>query len=146
MGIESEPNMELQHFLEHLDELGPDLERWPAAIRQDARKLLEQSPAAADALADAKTLANLLAALPPVRAPAHLAGRIAGAVADPPQRLLDWLGASLWRPAVAAGLPLAFGFLVGVLLPPSQTDDSEMMLDIGLMAFAESYEELPDGE
>ncbi len=140
-----EPNMDLNTFNELLDLHGPTLEAWPAECRQDAQALLQSSAEAADALADAQTLTNLLTAMAEAPAPAHLAGRIvavAGDMQDPWQQLLDWLGARLWRPVLAAGLPLAFGFAVGMVQLPSSEADASLAADVGLMAFSSTYAEL----
>lgn len=144
-----EPNMDLTTFNDLLDQHGPMLERWPEAIRSDARAFVRTSAEAADALADAQTLANLLAAMQSAPAPSHLAGRIvatAAATDDPWQRLIDWLGARLWRPVLAAGLPLAFGFALGMVqLPPAEAD-AYLAADVGLMAFSPVYFEMGDSE
>ena len=145
-----ETNMDITRFNELLDQHGAALERWPDDLRQDAEMLLEASPDAADALSDAQTLANLLSAMADAPAPGYLAGRILANAAvpdDPWQRLLDWLGARLWRPVLAAGLPLAFGFVVGVVqLAPSEAD-AYLAADVGLMPFSSTWaEELGDEE
>lgn len=141
--------MDLTTFNELLDQHGPALEHWPAAIRSDASALVRTSGEAADALADAQTLANLLAAMETVPAPAHLAGRIIATAADmedPWQRVVDWLTAKFWRPVLAAGLPLAFGFAVGMVPLPSAEEDAYLAADVGLMAFSSTYAELADEE
>jgi len=144
-------NMDLSTFNDLLDRHGPALDTWPEALRRDAEVLLSTSSEAADALADAQTLANLLAAMPDAPAPSHLAGRIlskatAADTEDPWQRLLDWLGGRLWRPVLAAGLPLAFGFAVGMVQLPSAEEDAYLAADVGLMAFSPTYAELADEE
>ena len=145
-----EPIMDLSTFNDLLDRHGPALDTWPESFRRDAEALLQTSPEAADALADAQTLANLLAAMPEAPAPPYLAGRIlsrknTAAAADPEdpwQRLLDWLGGRLWRPVLAAGLPVAFGFAVGMAPLPTVEEDAYLAAEVGLMAFSSTYAEL----
>ncbi len=140
-------NMDLEQFNELLDQHGPTIDTWPAALREDAQALLAASPEAADALADAQTLANLLTAMPAAPAPGHLAAKIVASAADvddPWQRLLDWLGARLWRPVLAAGLPLAVGFAVGMTQIAPNEEDAYLAADLGLMAFSAQYLELSD--
>jgi hypothetical protein len=140
-----EPNMDLTKFNKLLDEHGPAPDSWPAEFRSDAEALLRTSDDAADALADAQTLANLLAAMPLAPAPSHLAGRIVANTADmtdPWQRLIDWLSDRLWRPVLAAGIPLAFGFALGMVQLSSPEEDAYLAADLGLMAFSSSYAEL----
>jgi hypothetical protein len=142
-------NMDLSTFNDHLDRLGPVLDTWPEALRWEAEGLLQTSAEAADRLADAQTLANLLAAMPDSPAPAYLADRIISAAAgqeDPWLRLLDWLGGRFWRPVLAAGMPLAIGFAVGVAQLPSTEADAYLAADVGLMAFSSTYAELADEE
>ena len=146
-----EANMDLTTFNNLLDQHGPDFSTWPAEFRADAEALLQSSAEAADALADAQTLANLLAAMPKARAPSHLAGKISSLAAgltedDPWQRLVNWLGGRIWRPVLAVGLPLAFGFAVGMAQLPisgaSTEEDALLAADVGLMAFSATYAEL----
>ena len=145
-----EANMDLTTFNKLLDQHGHRLDAWPADCRADAKTLLQSSPAAADALADAQTLANLLAAMPDASAPSYLAAKIVASAEnqeDPWQRFLSWLGGRIWRPVLAAGLPLAFGFAVGMVqlpidVPASGEEDAYLAADVGLMAFSATYAEL----
>ena len=137
-------NMDLTKFNELLDQHGPVLDDWPAGLQRQAQSLLAASADATDALTDAETLSNLLGAMPPVAAPDHLAGRIVARAAgpqDPWQSLIDWLGAGVWRGVLAAALPLALGFAVGLAQPSSTQEDAYLAADVGLMAFSSSYEE-----
>lgn len=142
--------MDLTTFNDHLDQLGPDLDNWPADLRAQGKQLLAASPEAADALADAHTIKNLLKAMEEVPAPGYLAGRISANVEtdDPWQRLLDWFAGAIWRPVLAAGLPLAFGFVMGaigatgMLQAPLATDDADLAAELGLLAFSASFEEV----
>ncbi len=144
-----EGNMDLSTFTNLLDEHGPVLERWPEALRSDAEALLSTSSEAVDALADAQTLANLLAAMSEAPAPSYLAGRIVASaveMTDPWLKLLNWLQGRLWRPVLAAGLPLAFGFALGMVQLPTTEEDAYLAADVGLMAFSSTYAELADEE
>jgi hypothetical protein len=139
--------MDLNKLNNLLDQHGPIFDAWPAELRRDAETLLETSAEARDALADAQTLANLLNAMPDAPAQSYLAGRIvarAGEMEDPWQRLIEWLSARLWRPVLAAGLPLAFGFAVGMVQLPPAEEDAYLAADLGLMAFSSAYGELND--
>ncbi len=137
--------MNLKTFNDHLDHLGPELDVWPAGLRDQAERLLAASPEAADALADALTLQNLLQAMQEVPAPGYLASRISANAEenDPWQRLLGWLAGAIWRPVLAAGLPFAFGFAIGMVQAPQTTDDAHLAAELGLLAFSSSFEELP---
>ena len=139
--------MDLNKFNNLLDQHGPIFEAWPAELRRDAESLLETSADARDALADAQTLANLLNAMPEAPAPSYLAGSIVARAAemeDPWQRLIEWLSGRVWRPVLAAGLPLAFGFAVGMAQLPATEEDAYLAADVGLMAFSPAYGELGD--
>jgi hypothetical protein len=138
--------MDLTTFNDHLDRLGAALETWPHALRLEAEALLRTSAEAEEALADARALANLLAALPDVPAPPDLAGQISSTVEDPWQRILAWFSAALWRPVLATGLPLALGFVIGLVQVPAPEEDAYLAADVGLMAFSVSYSEFTDGE
>lgn len=135
--------MNLNTFNDHLDRLGPAIDAWPADLRAQAQTLLAASPEAADALADARTLENLLQAMQEIRAPGHLAARISAnaAAEDPWQRLMGWLAAAIWRPVLAAGLPLAFGFAIGMVQSPAATEDEYLAAELSLLAFTSSFEE-----
>ena len=137
-------NMDLTKFNELLDRHGPLFDAWPADLQGEAQSLLEASPEAADALADAQTLNAMLSATSLPAAPVHLAGRIVARAADPEdtwQSLIDWLGARVWRGVLAAALPLAVGFAVGMAAPRTAEEDAYLAADVGLIAFSSSYEE-----
>ena len=73
-------------------------------------------------------------------APAHLGPRIVANLPprDPIESLLDWLGAGLWRGAMAAILPLAVGFALGV----SQVEESrDPWFESQTLLFADTLEE-----
>lgn len=68
--------MDLEEFEEALDEHGPDVEDWPANLRDAARLLLDQSSEARDLLHDELRLAAAFAMQPAPKAPSGLAERI----------------------------------------------------------------------
>ena len=68
--------MNLDEFEEALDEHGPDVEDWPADLRDAARLLLDQSAEARDLLHDELRLAAAFAMQPVHKAPPSLADRI----------------------------------------------------------------------
>ena len=72
-------------------------------------------------------------------APSHLHERIAAQVTqasvqpDAIDRLLAWLVMAPWRPALAAVIPLIFGFLIGF------SDTLEYESDIDTLIYAEGF-------
>ncbi|MGD8416200.1 MAG: hypothetical protein PVH91_04010 [Pseudomonadales bacterium] len=146
--------MNLKTFTDHLDRFGPDLVSWPEPARQPARVLLDTSEAARAAHRAATTVDRLLHALPAEPAPSHLPARILAAIeptrqrtADPLLRLTEWFAGALWRPVLAACIPLAVGFALGVAVAPGATADQYLAESLGLLPFSASFdEELPDAE
>lgn len=142
--------MTLDTFIEHLDRYGPDLDRWPVAVRPSGRAFEASSKQAAAAVAEARRLAEILAGLPDRPAPAHLAARIAARAVpgeDLWTRLDAWFRRALWRPALAASVPLALGFVLGLSDPQgADTDDAYLLETIALLPFSQRFEELPDEE
>lgn len=101
--------MNLDEFEEALDEHGPDVEDWPANLRDAARLLLDQSSAARDLLHDELRLAAAFAMQPVPKAPAGLADRIvlrAMAESAPEPALVSvpvqrtWSVAAVWNALV----------------------------------------------
>lgn len=139
--------MTLDTFIENLDRYGPDLAAWPTADAAAARALLKRSAPAAQAMDQALAVDALLRALPDRPAAAHLARRIsarAGVSSDLWTAFADWFGQALWRPALAAALPLILGFVLGFTSPQrSDTNDAELLETVGLLAFSANFEELP---
>lgn len=94
--------MNLEEFEEALDEYGPDVEDWPANLRDAARLLLDQSSEARDLLHDELRLAAAFAMKPAPKAPSGLADRIVlramveSAPAPVPVRR-TWPVAALWN-------------------------------------------------
>lgn len=78
------------------------------------------------------------------QAPPGLQARILAAVVrrDPFDRALDWLTSRLWRPVLAAALPVLVGFVIGIGLP--EEPDLDLAGTIGSLAFVDLYEELDD--
>lgn len=140
--------MELGDFTSLLDRYGSSLEDWPEQEAESARRLLERDTAASAARARQRELETLIGDLPTPRFPG-LEARIA-AQALPPRgltpldRLLGFLlpeadGRALWRPAIAACLPLVMGIVLGNYLSfgivaeeqiSQEWDDELMMLSL----------------
>jgi len=129
--------MTYDEFERALDRHGGDLERWPAAMRAEARALVDKDAAAARMLAEAARLDRLLAetAGPAAFDAASLGAIIAGIRTDrhreitvrPTRRLAAWSGA-----AMAAFL--AVGFVIGLAMPQYQDDSSLAGLAFGTSA------------
>jgi len=115
--------MELERFNSLVDAYGGDEAAWPAAERDAARSLLAAEPQARALQQAAQALDRELALFrvaPPPSIDLILAARPQpGAL----ERLLAWLvpaaPGQLWRPALAAMLPLALGVVLGAGLPAS---------------------------
>jgi len=139
--------MKLDTFIDHLDRYGPDLDAWPEALRASARVCATSSPEAVAAIGQARQLAALLGGLPPHPAPPHLAARIAARAEtrrDLFGRVGDWLASAFWRPALAASIPLALGFVLGFSYQqPPVTDDAYLLESIGMLPFSSNFEEPP---
>lgn len=114
--------MTIEDFKHTIESLGTDPERWPADSRAACEALLESSPEARVLLGEQIELDSLLQKL---EAPTFL-GLEARVLSQslPPQhqsladKLINWMipesiGAQLWRPTLAACLPLVFGVLLG---------------------------------
>ncbi|MHA7815989.1 MAG: hypothetical protein ACX93N_05900 [Pseudohaliea sp.] len=119
--------MELERFQRLVDVYGGDDAAWPAGERDAARALLAVEPRARDLQRAARALDEELAlfqvASPPPVSRILAARPGPGAV----ERLLAWMVPAaplqLWRPALAAMLPLALGVLLGAGLPASLETD-----------------------
>ncbi|MGE0625911.1 MAG: hypothetical protein AB7I04_09385 [Pseudomonadales bacterium] len=139
--------MKLDTFIDNLDRYGGDLDDWPEALRAAARQLAASSPEAAAAAGRARQLADVLAGLPERAAPPALAARIAARAATDRSLLStvgDWFARALWRPALAASVPLALGFALGFSYQqPATTDDAYLLESFGMLPFSSSFEELP---
>jgi len=113
--------MELERFNSLVDAYGGDEAAWPAAERDAARSLLAAEPQARALQREARALDRELALFQV--APPPSVDRILAARPQPGalERLLAWLvpavPGQLWRPALAAMLPLALGVVLGAGLP-----------------------------
>ena len=115
--------MTIDDFTHIVESHGVDPERWPDHLRQPCRDLLATSTEAQQLIARHRQLAQQLDQLLVPEFPG-LESRVLSQ--QLPRRkvalldaLLTWLlpenpfGKQLWRPAMAACLPLVFGILVG---------------------------------
>ena len=115
--------MTIDEFTHIVESHGVDPERWPDHLRQPCRDLLATSTEAQQLIARYRQLAQQLDQLLVPEFPC-LESRVLSQ--QLPRRkvalldaLLAWLlpenpfGKQLWRPAMAACLPLVFGILVG---------------------------------
>jgi hypothetical protein len=124
--------MTRQDLEEHLDRLGGDLSRWPAALRDAAAELAARDAGAARLIAQAarleRTLGDVMAPMP---LDAASLGRIvagAGSRRETPLRLTPRLAAL----AAAATLVLFLaGFSAGLLAPPGADDGAYAALLFG---------------
>lgn len=140
--------MNLDTFTDHLDHYGPRLRDWPAELRESAEQTLLHCADAAARFESAGKLEALLAAERSAFAPVALKSRIIAAIPEDPWiRIRNWFSATLWRPALAAGLPLAFGFLFGVWqadLSSAEAADRELADRLGALALSNSFEDPTD--
>ena len=138
--------MDLSTFADCADRFGPDLNRWPEPRRGAARALVADSAEARALLVRVRSLDDRLNALAREPAPAHLAPRILASLPkDRWAELTEWFRAALWRPALAATLPLALGFIIGALpIGPTEPNDQHLAYALSLLVFSEQFQELPD--
>jgi len=137
--------MNLNTFLDLLDQYGPEPANWPEAERESMLALLQDSPEAARELAISRDIASELALLEHSVTPG-LKGRIVALAAahqpSPFDRFFDqflgWLTAAFWRPALLSVAPLALGTLLGMALPATSSD-TEPSLDIAGLLLDEVY-------
>lgn len=132
-----------RELAEALDRWGSDLDDWPNSAASEARRLLQSSPEAARLMQEIAALEIELTQLREHRATPGLDERILAElpVRDGIQRILDWLTGALWRPALAATIPLALGFILGTTIPE---EDSQLADELSLLVFSTTYEELED--
>lgn len=125
---------DLQRFEALLDRHGAEQADWPAALREQALKLLESSEEARRLYDEARLLDDTLdAILVEAPQPLGLKTRVLG---NTPRRdpWLDWFTVRMWRPVVLGCLPLAVGFAVGA----NFADDPVDLEDQVLIAFADT--------
>lgn len=125
---------DMPRFEALLDRHGAEQADWPAALRQQALKLLESSDDAKRLYDDARLLDDTLDTIL-VQAPRPL-GLKTRILANTPRRdpWLDWFTVRIWRPVVLGCLPLAVGFAVGA----NFADDATDLEDQVLIAFADT--------
>ncbi len=126
-----------------LDRWGSDLDLWPIIAANEAKTLMASSPEATRLVQEFVALESELAKLREHQATPGLDVKILAELPtrDGVQRIVDWLSASLWRPALAAAIPLALGFILGITIPE---EDSQLADELSLLVFSETYEELQD--
>lgn len=115
--------MTLEKFGDILDLHGSASSAWPARQRAACEALLADNAAARALLQEHQLLEQALSGIAVPDLPGLesrvLTQPLPARVKSPGERLLDWLlpanllGPHLWRPALAACLPLVFGILVG---------------------------------
>jgi hypothetical protein len=137
-------DMNDDRFLWCLDHWGSDLAAWPEAEARAARLLLEVSPDARRHFEAAQEVANWLGGLRAHTAPPGLRTRILARLPEPTPvpAVLRWLTARMWRPVLAAALPLVVGFVVGIGLPDRM--DALFVEEISTLAFNDIWQELDD--
>lgn len=155
--------MNQDQFRELLDTYGAKEANWPEESRPGARALLERNEAATRLLRECQAFDDALDRYQVDIDVRDLAGRIMAAVPGPSRpgrtgkgtrlldRILDWLmpadtsPRNLWRPAVAAALPLLLGVTIGSTVNMDGFDPIDSWQDeIYLLALAsEESEPLP---
>jgi len=128
---------ETTRFEEALDRWGGNFANWPGDAAEWGRRLVETSEEARRAHAQAVRLEDALGALPPLAASEDLKRRIASAAGA---RYGKPFHGRLWRPAIAAAIPLLVGFWLG--LNQGQSDATRSAEEVGLIAFTANLEEL----
>jgi hypothetical protein len=131
---------ETTRFEEALDRWGSNFSNWPRGAADWGRRRLETSAEARRAHEQAQLLEEALGALPPLAASDDLKRRIATAAGT---RRDGPTPGRLWRPALAAAIPLLVGFWLG--LNQGQSDATTSAEEIGLIAFTTNPEELDYG-
>ena len=144
--------MNIDRFQQLLDAYGASVDRWPVEERQAATLLLDASEEAKARQDRAARLDEVLDAHR-VEVPEPLRDKIIAATRDHglPERFLDWLVpdrdrvvSQLWRPALAASLPLALGIALGsIAWPDNTTNDEVWKEEIYLMALTSDPSEAP---
>ena len=114
--------MDTERIRELLDAYGADERRWPAEDRAAHGRIATEEAAW---LAEARALDDALASyeVPPL----DLAQRVLDALPVPLlDRVLTWLvpheARHLWRPALAAALPMVLGIAIGIAGPDGMSE------------------------
>lgn len=136
-------------FEQALDRWGSELDAWPDGAGDEARALLAADPEAARQLSAARRVDGFLLELrrhhPTAGLPARVTKRVAEAAADPADRLLGWLGARLWRPALIALVVTTAGFLAGAMVG-SPAVDPQLAEAVTTLAFNDIYAEVENAQ
>ena len=122
--------MNEQEFFALLDRYGPTLEMWPKPEFAAATTLLRDSPRVRQGFEQAVEMENLLSSLVPVPKAPGLRTRILDLVSQNSQLSgwIEWLTTGMWKPAIAATVPLLLGFAIGIATTSSNTTVSEAEL------------------
>ncbi len=132
---DSPANVTKEALADLLDRHGGDPERWPEAKRAQALALVEADAEAQRLHAEAKALDAALDALPTPPMPSRLPHRVLDALPrDFAEVVLDWFGASFWRPVSFALAPLVVGFALG---NAQQEGTGDLEDAVTLLAFSE---------
>ncbi len=137
--------MNIERFRQLVESYGTVPERWPADERDEALRLLGRSEDAQRIVNEESGLDDALARSAMDIDLSTLESRIMDEVDRQSgwvERLVGWLmpdlqhPATLWRPALAAGLPLVFGVFLGTSItfqgdPLTDTED-DMLILMGL--------------
>ena len=135
--------MNVDRLRELLESYGASSDRWPPGERSAAEALIASSAEARTLVENAQTLDDMLNLdLPDLgserldRIRSGILSGIAESKPDWAEALLAWLlpedfsFSNLWRPVLAAGMPLVAGVLLGMAFPStsSMTADEEISL------------------
>ena len=115
--------IKLEDFSQTIEVYGADSARWPEDLRADLEAYLENNESAKLLLKEYSQLEQSLNEIPIPEFPG-LESRVLNQTLPPRQQsvlnqIISWLvptenfGANLWRPAMAACLPLVFGVVLG---------------------------------
>lgn len=127
--------MTLQEFSDILDRCGANPQMWPSQHSAACRDLLAANSQARVLLEEHELLSHALDQLQVPAMPALelrvLNQALPARTRSPLDRLIDWLlpanpaSFQLWRPVVAACLPLVFGILVGNYFSFGVTEENQ---------------------
>lgn len=134
--------MNAERMAELADAWGGDLRRWPAAVREDARRFAEAEPEAAErALLSARQLDAALDAVPRPEVSVALRERVIASAtraglraraAWPDLRKLLWIGGAGWAAATCAGI--VFGLALNTRFEAEAQADAvfEQAMTVGI--------------